>query len=473
MYLAGGEFLLTTGLWRKRRADSERFVEVLRNVGVAAIGYGLPAPGIQVPSDVLAACQRHGMCLVEVPYETPFIAISKAFVELLTASRQERLVKSLKRAEAMTRVARDESGASGILAILLRDTGVESAVVTHSGEVFARSSNRVPMERVEIFLSQLRDGQEWPVEAGNDEQPIVFEIAATHSRDGYLLCFAESSISHEARAVFDQAVAHIGVALARQRAIRATELRFAGELLDLIAAGPARYRDLTDRLRGFGVDPAKPLAIISISATHDGSSEPEVGALDATIRELAVPGVVLARGTEHMLVLEPAREDLVLRAAETALHRLRINPGVMGGAVGIGSLARHTSALRRTLAEARQAHTIALHRQESYSLALPEHAGSHALLLAMADEEVSLALVRSLIDPLREHDARRQSELLRTLSTFLDHAGQWQQTAEDLHIHVNTLRHRIARIETLTGRNMSDMATRVDFYLALRVRFSR
>jgi purine catabolism regulator len=282
------------------------------------------------------------------------------------------------------------------------------------------------------------------------------------------LCFAENPISHETRAIFDQAVAHIGVALARQRAIRATELRFAGELLDLIAAGPARYRDLTDRLTGFGVDPAKPLAIISISATHDGSSEPEVGALDTAIRELALPGVVLARGTEHMLILEAAREDLMLRAAKTTLHRLRTNPAVTGGAVGIGSLATHTSALRRTLSEARQAHTIAHHRQEPYSLALPEHAGSHALLLATADEEALSALVRSLIDPLREHDTRRHSELLRTLSTFLDHAGQWQRTAEDLYIHVNTLRQRITRIEALTGRNMSDMATRVDFYLALR-----
>jgi DNA-binding PucR family transcriptional regulator len=51
---------------------------------------------------------------------------------------------------------------------------------------------------------------------------------------------------------------------------------------------------------------------------------------------------------------------------------------------------------------------------------------------------------------------------------FLDNAGQWQRAADTLHIHVNTLRHRLARIEAVTGRSMSDMAAQVDFFLALR-----
>jgi DNA-binding PucR family transcriptional regulator len=36
-------------------------------------------------------------------------------------------------------------------------------------------------------------------------------------------------------------------------------------------------------------------------------------------------------------------------------------------------------------------------------------------------------------------------------------------------VHVNTLRYRIGRIEELTGRDLSRLADRVDFYLALRL----
>jgi sugar diacid utilization regulator len=35
-------------------------------------------------------------------------------------------------------------------------------------------------------------------------------------------------------------------------------------------------------------------------------------------------------------------------------------------------------------------------------------------------------------------------------------------------VHVNTLRHRLARVERLTGRSLSSMEDRVDFFIALR-----
>jgi DNA-binding PucR family transcriptional regulator len=38
-----------------------------------------------------------------------------------------------------------------------------------------------------------------------------------------------------------------------------------------------------------------------------------------------------------------------------------------------------------------------------------------------------------------------------------------------LHLHVNTLRYRVGRIEELTGRDLARFADRVDLYLALEL----
>jgi DNA-binding PucR family transcriptional regulator len=89
-------------------------------------------------------------------------------------------------------------------------------------------------------------------------------------------------------------------------------------------------------------------------------------------------------------------------------------------------------------------------------------------MLAVAGDEAQAALARALIVPIREHDEQHHSELIHTLSVFLESSGQWKGTADQLHIHVNTLRNRISRIEAVTGRDMSTMAARVDFYLALK-----
>jgi DNA-binding PucR family transcriptional regulator len=37
-----------------------------------------------------------------------------------------------------------------------------------------------------------------------------------------------------------------------------------------------------------------------------------------------------------------------------------------------------------------------------------------------------------------------------------------------MHVHVNTVRYRVKRVEELTGKDLSTMADRVDFFLALR-----
>jgi DNA-binding PucR family transcriptional regulator len=56
---------------------------------------------------------------------------------------------------------------------------------------------------------------------------------------------------------------------------------------------------------------------------------------------------------------------------------------------------------------------------------------------------------------------------MATLRAFLDCSGSWNKCAAALHIHVNTLRYRIRRIEELTGRDLGSLETRVDFFLAL------
>ena len=48
-------------------------------------------------------------------------------------------------------------------------------------------------------------------------------------------------------------------------------------------------------------------------------------------------------------------------------------------------------------------------------------------------------------------------------------SGSWTRCAEELHLHVNSVRYRVQRIQDLTGRDLSRMEDRVDFFLALLV----
>lgn len=93
--------------------------------------------------------------------------------------------------------------------------------------------------------------------------------------------------------------------------------------------------------------------------------------------------------------------------------------------------------------------------------------GSHLLLLDLVDPEVLRAFRESVLGPIERWDAERGTDLVETVRAFLAHGGRWRETAGLLHVHHNTLRHRLARVEALTGRDLNLTADRVDLHLAL------
>jgi DNA-binding PucR family transcriptional regulator len=92
----------------------------------------------------------------------------------------------------------------------------------------------------------------------------------------------------------------------------------------------------------------------------------------------------------------------------------------------------------------------------------------HDVLLASAPGPVLRSLRERLLSPVLDYDAAHNAELLSTLQSFLACDGSWSACASRMYVHVNTVRYRIGRIEELTGRDLSALPDRVDFFLALR-----
>jgi hypothetical protein len=76
------------------------------------------------------------------------------------------------------------------------------------------------------------------------------------------------------------------------------------------------------------------------------------------------------------------------------------------------------------------------------------------LLLARSPRLAAMLRERAL-GPLERHAPRRGSDLLETLTTFLDCQLDRRKAAERLHVHPNTLDYRLRRAEELTGLRLS------------------
>jgi DNA-binding PucR family transcriptional regulator len=72
------------------------------------------------------------------------------------------------------------------------------------------------------------------------------------------------------------------------------------------------------------------------------------------------------------------------------------------------------------------------------------------------------------INHLAQHDKRRRTDLVKTLEAYLDHGNNLVETAVTLHIHRNTLVHRLRRIEDLCGMDLRQPLERLNLHAAVK-----
>jgi DNA-binding PucR family transcriptional regulator len=134
-----------------------------------------------------------------------------------------------------------------------------------------------------------------------------------------------------------------------------------------------------------------------------------------------------------------------------------------GGAAGMSSPAP-LEHLGQALSEARLALQAA--RRGGGIVRAADLATFHGLLGRLERHQIA-PFVDQIARPLAEYDAQNGTKLIETLQKFLETGGSVGATSRELYLHPNTLRHRLSRIEALTGRNPLEFEDRVALAVAM------
>ncbi|MDO5744491.1 MAG: PucR family transcriptional regulator ligand-binding domain-containing protein, partial [Micrococcaceae bacterium] len=94
-FLTGEEIVLTTGVRHNTIANQEAFVSTVHAAGALALGYGTGLSHRSVPAAVIRKATELGLPVFEVPYETPFVAITKLIADALNDDHLKRLEQLL------------------------------------------------------------------------------------------------------------------------------------------------------------------------------------------------------------------------------------------------------------------------------------------------------------------------------------------------------------------------------------------
>lgn len=463
-WLSGGELLLTVGEAIGQRAVVQRaYLERLAAAGLAGIGFGAGVLFEAIPPTLLEAADRLGFPLVEVPYETPFVAVNEVAMSRILQAGYRELERTVRVHETLLELVLEDAGLDALVERVAERTGVAVLVVDdRHGTVLAESASARALDA---------DGRRRILDARHDVDPegrlLAFPLGRRREGGGQLLiAVAETPIGPGRRMPLAHAATIVGLELAKRRAVHETERRLASDLVDDIVSGHVGNRqDLARRLRAYGLAERGDESRLAFVLGRPLDGPATVHALDdvgAPIGRLFARSVATLREDTICVLAVATSDDDVAQAAAGLAE-------ATGFAVGVARPRLDPADLAIAYDEASYALEAQLATGTTGSSTWRE-LGSLQLLLALQDPRAVELFCASVLGDLESATDRGSAELVPSIEAFIEANGRWAEAAAALGVHRHTLRHRIRRAERLSGRDLGDARTRLEIWLALRAR---
>ncbi|MGB8941490.1 MAG: helix-turn-helix domain-containing protein [Streptomyces sp.] len=263
-----------------------------------------------------------------------------------------------------------------------------------------------------------------------------------------------------------QAALVLAPQLAHERRLAELQPQLRRDLVDRLISGAATD-DIFTQAAALGHDLHQPhkVAVLEWPGTAESAA---LG--DAVVR-------AAGRLRQDVLVGSRGATTVVLVAGEDGpdpggeLHRAVSDElGTEAGAIGVGGHCDVFTELPHSYDEAVRALTVRRRSQDPYGSTGFEELGLCRMMGTGDGEREADRFVREWLGELLDYDDRHNTELVMTLSRYLESGGSYDTTSERLLIHRSTVRYRLQRIREITGHDLGDVETRLNLHVATRIR---
>lgn len=280
---------------------------------------------------------------------------------------------------------------------------------------------------------------------------------------GSMVLHGRDRLDDSDRRLFERAGVVTALLLLLSRSVAETENRVRGELVTDLLTAPGRDPvGLVVRGRRLGIDLSRPCVVLAAQAA--AGCQDRLAA--AAGRYLFGSDGISAERSGTVVLLVPhdgTAPGALARGAAAQLTQLvgaPVTVAAAGPASGPQALAdAHAEAVRCLRA------LCALGR-------VGDGAGAAELGflgVLLGNERDVASFVAATLGPLLEYDARRGTELVRTLGAYFACGGTLTRTKDELHLHVNTVVQRLDRIQALLGADWNEPERALELQLALRL----
>jgi DNA-binding PucR family transcriptional regulator len=293
-----------------------------------------------------------------------------------------------------------------------------------------------------------QDGRTWAI-----------GVQASHSQMGVLVLGGIDELDDADQRTLERAAVVSALVLLFERAAADAEQRVRTDLVSDLITGRGDTSSLYTRARANGVDPTRPHVVLVAA----GDTDTPRRSLLMSAHAAAGAGSIVGEHDGRVVALVPS-EDAQASACELARRLRRLGTVTVGGAGPVTSAEQVPAAWSEAARTTSALHALGMHGRGASA----EHLGFAGLVVG-SDPDVR-GYVRRHLGPLLDYDARRGSELVKTLAAYFESGTSPRHAAAALHVHVNTVSQRLERITSLLGPQWQQPRQSLELQLALQLR---
>jgi purine catabolism regulator len=464
-----------------------RLIRDLTDAGVAAFVVGEPCD-----ADATEAARAAEIPLLQLPPGASLADAERAIVGLIL-DRDGQIRRRLEQMyERMVSCLMDDQGAAQLVAVVAEATAKQVVVLDeylHSQAVAPDADLPEQLLGVCAELIQIRprspSARATTVPLKDDPENRSLLLAPLMLKGlpaGYLVLLGprdsftdfDSELAHRATSV-------LAMEIAKQRAITEVQLRVQGDLVEDLLAGTFPSEEAAHlRARALGHDLTMPHIVscfaLDSAAESTGARSRALWWVDPARRDIlrTYPTALVRDADAVLTVLLPIRRGDPAERAVERVEELRQTVAESVAATtlsaGVGRPCGGPSEFARGHREAQQALMGAQLLFGGDQTASFDQLGVDRLLLELRTSSALREFVSDMLSNLETHDRRQRSELTRTVETFLACNGNHVRTAQELHLHRNSLLYRLERAQSVLGQDLDQTEVRLALQLALRGR---
>lgn len=251
--------------------------------------------------------------------------------------------------------------------------------------------------------------------------------------------------------------------LAHLRALGEVELRLRRDLVEELLAG-TEAQSAKGRARALGYDLARPHRVVLVaSGTRRAEHETFFHAVRRAVRATGAESLMVARSGGVAVLCGADQDWEALRVAIAA----ELGPG--GSCrIGVGAPCTEPPEFPRSHGQAQLALKMQVATGCPDQVTVFEDLGVYRLLSEIANIGSVESFIHRWLGALLDYDTTKGTQLVDTLSGYLECGGNYDLTAKALLLHRSTLRYRLQRIRDVSGHDLHDPDTRFNLQLATR-----